>query len=143
MSPASIPACGGIELAVRGGWVLRVHLSDWWAPSLGWRSNRHPASALCGLPFLFLLCGIVAALRLLAVGLGRYVVSSRLFCCPVLYERVVCQKSSHQPRPCLRLSLQAASCLPSEWPSGRRRIALIPFTRRMLLFVASPVATSC
>ena len=28
MSPASIPACGGIELAVRGGWVLRVHLSD-------------------------------------------------------------------------------------------------------------------
>ena len=56
------------------------------APSLGWRSNRHPASALCGLPFLFLLCGIVAALRLLAVGLGRYVVGSRLFCCPVVYE---------------------------------------------------------
>ena len=34
-----------------------------------------------------MLCGIVAALRLLAVGLGRYVVSSRLFCCPVLYDQ--------------------------------------------------------
>ena len=80
------PECGGIELAVRGGLGAPCPPFGWWAPSLGWRSNRHPASALCGLPFLFLLCGIVAALRLLAVSLGRYVVSSRLFCCPVLYS---------------------------------------------------------
>ena len=68
MGPASIPACGGIELAVQGGLGAPRPPLGWWAPSLGWRSNRHPASALCGLPFLFLLCGIVAALRLLAVG---------------------------------------------------------------------------
>ena len=88
MSPASIPACGGIELAVRGGWVLRVHLSDGGPlPWVGALIAIPPLRSVCGLPFLFLLCGIVAALRLLAVGLGRYVVSSRLFCCPVLYER--------------------------------------------------------
>ena len=33
-----------------------------------WTGASPLASALCGLPFLFLLCGIVAALRLLAVG---------------------------------------------------------------------------
>ena len=50
--------------------------------------DRHPASALCGLPFLFLLCGIVAALRLLAVG--RAVMSCVHACSVVLSSMKIC-----------------------------------------------------
>ena len=50
-------------MAVRGrGWVLSE------VGPLPWIALTAITSALCGLPFLFLLCGIVAALRLLAVG---------------------------------------------------------------------------
>ena len=75
MSPASIPACGGIELAVRGGWVLRVHLSD--GGPLPWVGALIAIPPLRSVGFRFSFCYVASSPLSVCLPLAWAVMSSR------------------------------------------------------------------
>ena len=59
MSPASVPACGGIELAVRGGWVLSDRLTG--GGPLPWVGPLTAIPPLRSVGFRFSFCYVASS----------------------------------------------------------------------------------